>query len=85
LLTTDGASALEPEALCLLLEEGLRHLKGQPGAVARLAADAAPVLDMIKGEQSFANDLVRRSPLTSGHSADPAGIATHFILIKEIP
>ena len=42
-------------------------------------------LEIVEGEQGFANDLMRRSPLARSYPADPAGIATNIILIEEIP
>ena len=84
ILRNQSPGAFEVQASSLVLEERLRHLKGEARPVTAEATDAAPVLHVAKGEQGFFDDFVRRFPLPSGDSTDTAGIVTDVVGVQKV-
>src|SRR5262249_35410222 len=85
MLGLERAGLVKVEPACLLLEEGVRQLAGDAGAVARLPADAAAVFHVFQREEGFLDDLVARFARASAAAADAAGIATHLVAVEQIP
>ena len=75
---------VELEALGLLLEEVLRDLAGQAGAVARVGANAAAVFEGLEGDDGFFHDFRGRFAVFGGHGANSAGISAHVIRIEQL-
>ena len=81
-----GSRQLKPISARLALEEGVRDLHQDAGAVAgaRIGADRAAMLEIAEDAERVGDDLMRLAALDVGDEADAAGILFQAGIVKPL-
>ena len=78
---------LEAQAQALALEEAVRQLEENAGAVtgARVGTACRPVRQPLQDVETLLDDGARFLPSEVGHEAEPAGVVLHRWLVEAVP